>query len=104
VPRFEADEERPARGALRSLVSVPYVLLAQLIYNIVLVLYALAHVQRLEDRHFFLKTSKVGLFPILEPLKKMNFLSLFSTRQFSLSFLFLGASGLLGRLFWTMSQ
>jgi hypothetical protein len=65
VPRFEADDERSARGALRPLWRVPYVLLAQLIYDIVLVLYALAHVQRLEDRHFFLKISKVGLFPIL---------------------------------------
>ena len=83
APRFEADDERAARGALRSLVRVPHVLPAQLIYDIVLVLYAPAHVQRLEDRHFFRKSfSKFLLFQ----KKKEYFLStFFSTFFFAFS-------------------
>ena len=53
APRFGADDEHAARGALYALRRVPYVLLTQLSYEIVLVLYALAHVHRLEDRHFW---------------------------------------------------
>ena len=74
APRFEADDERAARGALRSLVRVPHVLPAQLIYDIVLVLYAPAHVQRLEDRHFFFEgTSSCFYFK----RKKSTFFPLF---------------------------
>ena len=76
APRFEADDERAARGALRSLVRVPHVLPAQLIYDIVLVLYAPAHVQRIEDRHFFSKE----LFEVpFIPKEKSTFFPLFST-------------------------
>lgn len=53
APRFGADDEHAARGALYALRRVPYVLLTQLSYVIVLVFYALAHVHRLEDRHSF---------------------------------------------------
>ena len=51
APRFGADDEHAARGALRALIRVLYVLLAQLCYEPVLVLYALAHIHCLEDGH-----------------------------------------------------